>query len=67
VRNTTSFDYLLNSDQNGLFIFVIEGSLKLNNERLNRRDSISILPGDSPIIIESETGSSLLFIEVPML
>lgn len=67
VSNENSFNYTINTTKNGLFIFVIEGSLVLNKEKLKRRDSIAIIPDDSPISIASEAGSYLLFIEVPLL
>lgn len=65
-KNSEPFDYNLFSDLNGLFIFVIEGSISVYNGKLNRRDSISINPDGKSVQIVPEAGSFILFIEVPL-
>jgi quercetin 2,3-dioxygenase len=55
----------LNSKKNGLYLFVIEGSIRINDQFLEHRDGIGIYDTDS-IDISILTGSKLLALEVPM-
>jgi len=50
---------------NGVFIFVIEGSIEAADEILERRDAVGIYETDS-IFIKAHKDSSFLIIEVPM-
>ena len=50
---------------NGLFLFLLKGSIILNSQRIEKRDTALLLPGEIPHI-ESKAESHLLFIEVPM-
>ncbi len=50
---------------NGLYIFLIEGSIKVDGKILNRRDAMGITEADK-ITISSITKSTILIIEVPM-
>ena len=59
-----SLSYTKNNGNNLLYFFVIEGSVKVNNEILNRRDAIGIYDGDLSIEGTSDT-SSLLLMELP--
>lgn len=66
IKDISSFSYIFNAFNNGLFIFIIEGSARIDNEILHERDSISIIPDEQIINLKSDTGSNLLFIEVPI-
>ena len=50
---------------NGVFLVVIKGSLKINDQQLNQRDALGISDADSFTITASEN-AELLAIEVPM-
>jgi redox-sensitive bicupin YhaK (pirin superfamily) len=60
-----SITYKLHKAGHGLFLFVLNGEVSLLNEKLSRRDSITIEGADS-IDIKSGSDAELLFIEVPM-
>jgi redox-sensitive bicupin YhaK (pirin superfamily) len=64
--NTNSFTFQTNSKENGLFIYIINGGLIINNNEMHERDSVCIKNIDEPIEIKPEKGSYLLFIEVPL-
>ena len=53
------------SDSNGIFIFVIEGKLEVENESLHRRDAIGIEDMDQ-IRIRISEDAFLLLAEIPM-
>lgn len=55
----------LKSENNGVYIFVVEGALKINNEVLSRRDAIGVSEILS-VPIKSISDSELIIIEVPM-
>jgi len=57
--------YSLNNPENGVYVFVIEGKLKVGDENLNSRDGMGIW-GTDKIEIKTELDSELLLIEVPM-
>lgn len=61
-----SITYNFNTPGNGLYAFVIEGSIKLDGTTLNKRDALGVYDTSS-ITIETETKSRILLIEVPML
>lgn len=50
---------------NGVYIFVLEGNILINDEKLERRDAIGIWDIDK-INIKSATNSRILVMEVPM-
>jgi quercetin 2,3-dioxygenase len=56
----------LNKSENGWYVFVISGTIKIGEETLNTRDGIGIEDIDSNLIIEIEDDSKLLAIELPM-
>lgn len=60
---TVSYD--VKKDGNGLFLFVIEGSVKTADNDLDKRDSLGI-ENVSHIDITAKENSELLLIEVPM-
>ncbi len=50
---------------NGVFLVVINGSAKVNDQQLNKRDALGISDTDN-FTIETTEGAELLAIEVPM-
>jgi len=60
-----SITYQNKFDGNGIYLVVIEGKVKLNNEELGKRDSMSV-SGTNSLTIEAVENSKLLAIEVPM-
>lgn len=57
--------YELKDKQNGVYVFVIEGSVKINGESLNRRDAAGISEADK-LEIKVESDAELLLMEIPM-
>ena len=51
---------------NGVYFFVIEGTIDVDGKKLNRRDAIGIA-GLDKITIKAESDSEVLAIEVPMI
>jgi redox-sensitive bicupin YhaK (pirin superfamily) len=62
---SNSANYKIRKEGNGVYIFLIEGKIKVEDETLSRRDAIGIWE-TSEIIISAEENSKVLFIEVPM-
>ncbi|MFK7834430.1 MAG: pirin family protein [Winogradskyella sp.] len=60
-----SLDLNLKSEQNGLYIFVVEGEIEVGAHSLSKRDAIGISEIDA-ISIHSTNNSELIIIEVPM-
>src|SRR5690606_27686425 len=58
-------DYTLKDSTNGIYVFVLEGSVGIAREVLERRDAIGIT-GITAASFQAETATSLLVIEVPM-
>jgi redox-sensitive bicupin YhaK (pirin superfamily) len=58
--------YDIKTPGNGIYIFLIEGSVKINGELLNKRDAIGVYDTSS-ITIETEAQSRLLIMDIPML
>ena len=61
----TSHQYLLNAKENGLYIMVIDGHLKIGEDHLQSRDAIGISKIDE-VDLMAEKYTELLLIEVPM-
>jgi len=59
-------NYSIQKPGNGVYIFVIAGSLKINGQVLNKRDALGVY-NTSSITIETEAESRLLIMDVPML
>lgn len=59
------FSYSLHNKQNGIYVFVIEGEVQIENTTLNRRDAMGIYDVDQ-VKITSKKKSHLLVIEVPL-
>ena len=58
--------YNFNTTGNGLYVFVIEGTAKIDGTTLNKRDGLGVYDTSS-ITIETEATSRILLMEVPML
>lgn len=60
-----NLDVNLKSKNNGIYIFVVEGAVDVENNELLRRDAIGISDSDK-VSISSKSDSDLVIIEVPM-
>jgi redox-sensitive bicupin YhaK (pirin superfamily) len=58
-------DYKLRSDKNGVYAFVINGNVTIQDQELNQRDGFGIWNSDA-ITIVAEKDSKILLMEVPM-
>jgi hypothetical protein len=58
-------EYRLHNNKNGLYVFVIAGRIKIDNETLEKRDAIGITESGT-IAIQALQPSQLLAIEVPV-
>ena len=58
--------YTLNNKENGVYLFVLEGSIKIFSQELNQRDGIGIRYTNL-IQIEASSNTQLLLMEVPMI
>jgi redox-sensitive bicupin YhaK (pirin superfamily) len=59
-------NYDIKTPGNGVYIFVIEGSVKINGQDLNKRDALGVY-NTSSITIDTEAKSRLLIMDIPML
>jgi redox-sensitive bicupin YhaK (pirin superfamily) len=57
--------YKLNNPANGVFAIVIEGTCQIENVDLSRRDAVEVTDSDQ-IILKTQPGLYVLFIEVPL-
>lgn len=57
--------HTLKQKTNGIYIFVLSGSLSINNEVLETRDAIGILDTEH-IIIKANNNSEFLIMDIPM-
>ena len=60
-----SIDLKLKSDNNGIYVFVVEGEVDVEGNSLNKRDAIGVSKVDE-VSIKSNSNSELVIIEVPM-
>ena len=58
--------YEIKKTGNGVYVFVLEGEIKISGEKINQRDAIGIW-NTSSIETSAETDSRLLVIDVPMI
>lgn len=61
----TTIVYNLKSKGNGVYVFVIDGSIKVNGDILNKRDAIGLWELNI-VNFENQPSSRVLLIEVPM-
>jgi quercetin 2,3-dioxygenase len=59
-----SFKYDLNKEGNGVFIFLIDGKIEVEGEKLGKRDALGLSDTKS-VKISSSENSEILIIEVP--
>jgi len=57
--------YQIKKSGNGVYVFVIEGSANINNQKLNSRDAIGISAIQS-ISIKADTDAQILIMDIPM-
>ena len=57
--------YTLKDSSNGVFAFVLEGDVTIENQTLNKRDAFGLWETDK-ITIKADTNTKLLIMEVPM-
>lgn len=65
LQKNKSVTYDLNKPGNGIYIFLIEGEVKIEKELLKKRDAIGIEEAEK-LDISANEESEILFIEVPM-
>ncbi len=58
-------DYSLNKPTNGVYLFVIEGSITINENNLGKRDAIGIWDTEK-LDFQVYAGSQILLMEIPM-
>ena len=60
-----STEYKLKNNGNGVYAFVLEGNITINNEQLKKRDGLGITEADV-LAITVEDDAKLLLMEIPM-
>ena len=60
-----STEYKLKNNGNGVYAFVLEGNITINNEQLKKRDGLGITEADV-LAITAEDDAKLLLMEIPM-
>ncbi|MBB3697553.1 pirin family protein [Flammeovirga yaeyamensis] len=63
--NDTELNYQLKDANNGVYAFVLEGDVSIENQTLNKRDGLGIWETDN-ISLSAKKGAKVLFMEVPM-
>lgn len=58
-------EYTLKKEGNGVYAFVLEGDLEINNEKLTKRDGMGIWDTES-ITVKASENTRVLLMEVPM-
>lgn len=58
--------YNITRPENGVYLFVLEGAVKINDHVLNKKDAIGVYDISS-IVIDTQESTRLLIIDVPML
>jgi redox-sensitive bicupin YhaK (pirin superfamily) len=58
-------EYVLRSKENGIYFFVIEGEVNINDKELSKRDGMGIWDIDQ-ISFEAKANSKILLMEVPL-
>ncbi|MEJ2882122.1 pirin family protein [Pedobacter sp. GR22-6] len=61
----TKIDYQFKNNNNGLYVFVLKGDVKVNSQILNERDGLGLSETDLAAI-EMLTDAEILLMEVPM-
>ena len=58
-------EYKLHNPKNGVYAFILEGDVSINEEKLNRRDALGIQEVELLTIV-ANTDAKLLLMEIPM-
>ncbi|MCB0726866.1 MAG: pirin family protein [Ignavibacteriae bacterium] len=61
----TELEYKINSNGNGVYVFVIDGKVNIEGDILSKRDAMGIRETDK-IKIKAEENSEVLLVEVPL-
>lgn len=65
-ENEKTSTYKLKDNTNGVYVFVIEGAIKIGEQTLNKRDGFGIYETDAFDITSIKDNSKILLMEVPM-
>jgi len=65
LKNESKFEYKIRFAGNGVFIFVVEGKVSVNENIIATRDAIGVTETES-VQIKAIDNSKVLFIEIPM-
>ena len=58
-------DYELKNQSNGVYAFLLEGEVSINDVKLERRDGIGITE-EAKLTIKANENAEILLMEVPM-
>jgi quercetin 2,3-dioxygenase len=58
-------NYIISRPENGAYVFVLEGAVKINGQVLNKKDALGVYDISS-IVIDTQESTRLLIIDVPM-
>lgn len=64
-EKNTSTTYKVNNAENGVYLFLIEGEIEVNNQILNAKDAMGIVDFDE-FEIKINSKAKILLVEVPM-
>lgn len=65
LTNGNTIDYSLHKNENGVYVFLIEGNVSIAQQELKKRDAIGVWEIDN-IVCKANADSEILIIEVPM-
>lgn len=65
LKERTMAEYILKSKGNGVYAFILEGDVTINNQILNKRDGFGVWDTDK-LSISANNDSEVLLMEVPM-
>lgn len=65
IEKDKSIKYKIHSNGNGIYLFIVEGNVLIEDQELERRDAIGISETDS-VTINTKSDSEILVIEIPM-
>lgn len=65
IDSNKEINYKINKKGNGVYVFVIEGKIEIDNSFLGKRDAIGISETDE-LTIKTNSKSEILLVEVPM-
>lgn len=65
MNTNQEYTYTLQNKNNGVYAFLIEGEIQIQNQNLSSRDGLGIWDSEE-LLIKSHTKSSVLLMEVPL-